>query len=65
MDGNHQKRIDERSAAVLLGLRIAELRRLSRLSSLGQIEKNDPSAPMAFTYEELRRLCLLVSPSMD
>jgi len=65
VDGNHPKRIDERSAAVLLGLRIAELRRLSRLSSLGLVEKNDPSAPMAFTYEELRRLCLLVSPSMD
>ncbi len=65
MDGNHQKRIDERSAAVLLGLRIAELRRLSRLSNLSLVEKNDPSAAMAFTYEELRRLCLLVSPSMD
>ncbi len=65
MDGNHQKRIDERTAAILLGLRIAELRRLSRLSNLGLVEKNDPSAAMAFTYEELRRLCLLVSPSMD
>lgn len=65
MDGNHQKRIDERSAAVLLGLTTAELRRLSRLSGLGQMEKNDPSAAMAFTYEELRRLCLLASPSMD
>ena len=65
MDGNHQKRIDERSAAILLGLRIAELRRLSRLSNLGLVEKNDPSAAMAFTYEELRRLCLSVSPSMD
>lgn len=65
MDGNHHKRIDEGSAALLLGLTTAELRRLSRLSGLGQMEKNDPSAPMTFTYEELRRLCLLASPSMD
>ncbi len=65
MDSNNQNRIDERRAAILLGLSTQELRRPSRLSGLGQMEKKDRSEQMVFTYEELRRLCLLAAPSFD
>ncbi len=65
MDSDNQNRIDERRAAVLLGLSTQELRRLSRLSGLGQMEKSDRSEQVVFTYEELRRLCLLAAPSFD
>ena len=49
----------------MLGLSTRELRRLSRLSGLGKLEENDRSEQMMFTYEELRRLCLLAAPSFD
>jgi len=65
LDSDNQNRIDERRAAVLLGLSTQELRRLSRLSGLGQMEKSDRSEQVVFTYEELRRLCLLAAPSFD
>ena len=65
MDANERDRIDERQAAILLGLATVELQRLSRLSGLGQLEKDDRSEKMFFTYEELRRLCLLAAPSPD
>ncbi len=65
LDADNNNRIDERRAAILLGLSTGELRRLSRLSGLGQVEKNDRSEQMMFTYEELRRLCLLAAPSFD
>jgi len=65
LDADNKNRIDERRAAILLGLSTGELRRLSRLSGLGQVEKNDRSEQMMFTYEELRRLCLLAAPSFD
>ena len=65
MDAENPDRIDERRAATLLGLSTAELRRLSRLSGLGQLEKDERSEQMVYTYEELRRLCLLAAPSFD
>ena len=60
-----EERIDESRAAVLLGMTTVELRRLSRRFGLGQLEKNEHNEQMVFTYEELRRLCLLAAPSFD
>ncbi len=65
MDANEQDRVDERRATVLLGLTKVELRRLSRLSGLGHAENIDRSEQMVFTYEELRRICLLAASSDD
>jgi len=65
LDGNQQNWIDEHRAAVLLGLTKVELRRLSRLSGLGHTENIDRSEQMVFTYEELRRICLLAASSDD
>lgn len=65
MRSEYQTRVDERRAAVLLGVSPDELRRLSRLSGLGKVEDNGRAQAMVFTYEELRRLCLLAAPSFD
>ncbi len=65
MDANKENRIDERRAAILLGLSTGELRRLSRLSGLGRMERSERNGQMVYTYEELRRLCLLAAPSVD
>jgi hypothetical protein len=48
--------VNERRAAVLLGLTPPELRWFSRLLGLGRREENDSGAPVYFTYEELKRL---------
>jgi hypothetical protein len=63
MNGNLQDRVEERRAAVLLGLPSAELRRYSRVSGLGHLENGDRGEEMVFTFEELRRLCLLAAQS--
>ena len=65
MDANEQDRVDDRRAAVLLGLPTAELRHFSRASGLGHLENSDRGEQIVFTYEELRRLCLLVAASSD
>lgn len=63
MNGNIPDHVDEHRAAVLLGLPQSELRRYSRASGLGHVEKDDPGQKVVFTYEELRRICLLVAQS--
>lgn len=65
MGAHGQNRIDERRAAFLLGLSTAEVRRLSQRFGLGRLEKSDRSEQMVFTYDELRRLCLLTAPAHD
>jgi hypothetical protein len=63
MSINLQDRVEESRAAVLLGLPATELRRYSRVSGLGHLENGDRGEEMVFTYEELRRLCLLAAQS--
>ena len=63
MNMNSQDRVEERTAAVLLGLPATELRRYSRVSGLGHLENGESGEEMVFTYEELRRLCLLAAQS--
>ena len=58
-----QDRVEEHRAAVLLGLPTTELRRYSQVSGLGHLEDGDRGEEMVFTYEELRRLCLLAAQS--
>jgi len=58
-----QDRVEEHRAAVLLGLPATELRRVSRLSGIGHVEESDHGQEIVFTYEELRRLCLLAAQS--
>jgi hypothetical protein len=63
MDINREHRVDESRAAVLLGMPSEEIRRISRLSGIGRVEKNDRDERLYFTYEELRKLCLLAIPA--
>jgi hypothetical protein len=63
MNPNLKERVDEHRAAVLLGLTKAELRRYSQVSGLGHLENDDRGQGIVFTYEELRRLCLLAAQS--
>lgn len=58
-----QDRVEEHKAAVLLGLTTTELRRFSRLSGIGHLEESVRGQEVVFTYEELRRLCLLAAQS--
>lgn len=63
MNVHAQDRVEEHRAAVLLGLPTSELRRYSHASGLGRLEHGDGGEQMVFTYEELRRLCLLAAQS--
>jgi hypothetical protein len=63
MDGNIPDHVDEYRAAVLLGMPQSELRRYSAASGLGHVEKDGNGQKVVFTYEELRRICLLVAQS--
>jgi hypothetical protein len=63
MNRNIHDHVDEHRAAVLLGLPEPELRQYSRVSGLGHIENDGHAQKVVFTYEELRRICLLVAQS--
>ena len=58
-----QDQIGEQRAAALLGLTATEIRCYWRLSGLGHLETSDRGEQVVFTYEELRRLCLLAAQS--
>ena len=60
---NLQNRVEEHRAAVLLGLPLADLRRYSKANGLGHVEAGRLGEQMVFTYEELRRLCMLAAQS--
>ena len=58
-----EQRVGEQHAAVLLGLPMTEIRRFSRLTGIGHLEVGDRGEQVVFTYDELRRLCLLAAQS--
>jgi len=59
----HQEKVGEHRAAVLLGLPTTDIRRFSRISGLGHLEQGDRGEQVVFTYDALRRLCLLAAQS--
>ncbi len=63
MSAREQKHIQESRAAVLLGMSEEELRRLSQMAGLGQVEKIGQLEQMVYSYEELRQICLLAVPA--
>jgi len=48
--------VDEKRAAVLLGLALPELRWFSRMLGLGQKLESGNASQVVFTYDELKRL---------
>jgi len=63
MNGREQKQIQGSRAAALLGMSEEELRRLSQMAGLGQVEKTGQFEQMVYSYEELRQICLLAVPA--
>lgn len=63
MSSNIQEQVNEHCAAALLGLSTIDIRRFSRQSGLGHLEQGDRGEQVVFTYDELRRLCLLTAQS--
>lgn len=63
MSVNTQEQVGEQRAAVLLGLSMTEIRRISRLAGLGRLENDDRGEQVVFTYAELQRLCLFAAQS--
>lgn len=54
-----EKKIEEARAALLLGLSAEELRKISSEFGIGQVKQDGTLEQMVFTYEELRKICLL------
>jgi hypothetical protein len=53
--------IDESRAATLLGLPIEQLRQICEFSGMGREEDEMATGNLVFTYDELYKLCRLVS----
>jgi hypothetical protein len=53
------KFVTVRRAAVLLGISVDELHRISHESGFGHTEKAGGNEDTYFTYEELRQICVL------
>ena len=59
MQSKSPKFVDQKRAAVLLGVSENELRRISAESGVGRKEKRGRNEQVVFTYEDLRRICQL------
>ena len=59
MDSQVPKYVTRGRAAVLLGIPEAEICRISSESGLGHMERAGEQEEIFFTYEELRKICLL------
>lgn len=53
------KWVDQKRAAVLLGVSENELCRISVESGVGRTERSGRNEQVVFTYEELRKICAL------
>jgi hypothetical protein len=59
MDSSVPKYVTQGRAALLLGIPENELSRISSESGLGHIERAGDQQETFFTYEELRKICLM------
>lgn len=59
MQSKATKLVEQNRAAVLLGIPESELSRVSGESGIGRREKHGGKQVMFFTYEDLRKICLL------
>jgi hypothetical protein len=59
MNSQVPKYVTQGRAALLLGISEAELSRLSHESGLGHKERAGEQEETFFTYEELRKICML------
>jgi hypothetical protein len=59
------KFVTKARASYLLGIPEVELRRISDETGLGHLERAGREEEMYFTYEELRRICMLAADEMQ
>ncbi|HWY07413.1 MAG TPA: hypothetical protein VNY24_11175 [Candidatus Acidoferrales bacterium] len=59
------KFVTKARASYLLGIPEGELRRISNETGLGHLERAGREEEMYFTYEELRRICMLAADEMQ
>ena len=59
MNSSVPKYVTQGRAALLLGIPESELSRISSESGLGHTERAGEQEEIFFTYEELRRICLM------
>lgn len=59
------KFVTQARASYLLGIPEDELRRISEESGLGQLERAGREEEVYFTYEELRRICMLAAEQLE
>ena len=57
--------VTQARASFLLGIPEAEFRRISKQSGLGRVERAGNEEETYFTYEELRRICMLAAQQMQ
>jgi len=62
MNGEVPRYVTQERAALLLGIPEDELGRISSESELGHTERAGDQEETFFTYEELRQICILLTP---
>jgi hypothetical protein len=65
MSNQVPKYVTRARASLMLGMPEAELRRISKESGLGQVERAGSQEETYFTYEELRRICMVAAHQLQ
>jgi hypothetical protein len=65
MNNQVPKYVTQARASFLLGMPEAEFRRISKQSGLGHVERAGNEEETYFTYEELRRICMVAAQQMQ
>jgi hypothetical protein len=65
MNNQVLKYVTQARASFLLSIPEAELRRISKESGLGHVERAGNEEETYFTYEELKRICMLASGQLQ
>ncbi len=65
MNNQVPRYVTQARASFLLGIPEAEFRRISKQSGLGRVERAGNEEETYFTYEELRRICMLAAQQMQ
>ena len=65
MDSQIPKFVTQGRAALLLGVSESELSRISKESGFGHTEQAGEHVETFYTYEELRKICLMSAHSVN
>jgi hypothetical protein len=65
MDNQVPKYITQARACFLIGMPETELSRISKESGLGHVERAGSQEETYFTYEELRRVCMVAAHQLQ